>query len=345
MSGPDKNNAQQMGLDQGKGQSGSDKLGMFMTYATNEVIAAFARTTVTMDKHMVRNIAYGKSATFPVMGRASARYLPTGDKLSEHRKEIKQSQRVIQIDGTLASDVMIYDIEEAMNNFDVRGEYTRQLGESLAIRADGAVLAELAKTVNLTDTNENIAGLGAPTLLKINTQTANDPVKLGKALIAQLTQARAALTKNYVPSQDRYFFTTPENYSAILAALSPNEANYAALIDPETGNIRNVMGFTVIETPHLTLGDGDTAGTGTKHIFPTQAITGKTATKKVGHENVLGLFMQRTALGTVKLKDLTMEHARDWDSQADVIIAKYAYGHGYLRPEATGAIVAINSDS
>ena len=339
----DKFNGQQIGLNQGKGVSTEDKFGMFMTYATNEVIAAFTRTTVTMDKHMVRNIAYGKSATFPVMGRASARYLPTGTTLTDGRKEIKQTERVINIDGTLASDVLIYDIEEAMNNFDVRGEYTRQLGESLALSADGAVLAELAKAVNISSgSNENIAGLGSPTLYKIRTEggQADTPVKLGKELLAALTQARAALTKNYVPSNDRFFFTTPENYSAILAALSPNEANYAALIDPETGNIRNVMGFTVIETPHLTLGDG--VASGHKHQFPTGSVQGASATQGVNNLNVLGLFMHRSAIGTVKLKDLTMEHGRDIDKQADIIVAKYAYGHGYLRPEAVGAIVKVN---
>ena len=336
----DKNNAQQIGLNQGKGVSSEDKLGMFMTYATNEVLAAFARTTVTMDKHMVRNISYGKSATFPVMSRASARYLPTSAKLSEGRKEIKQTERVINVDGWLTSDVMIYDIEEAMNNFDVRGEYTRQLGESLALSADGAVLAELAKCVNLhsAGNNENIEGLGKPVFIKAyQTTAANTQAKRGKAIIEALTEARAALTKNYVPSADRFFYTTPENYSAILAALMPNEANYAALIDPETGHIRNVMGFTVIEVPHLTLGDG--VASGHKHQFPQGSTGALSGQNTVNAGNVVGLFMHRSAIGTVKLRDLTMEHARDWDSQADVIIAKYAYGHGYLRPEATGALV------
>ena len=339
----DKFNGQQIGLNQGKGVVSSDKFGMFMTYATNEVIAAFARSTVTMDKHMVRNIAYGKSATFPVMGRASARYLPTGTTLTEGRKEIKQTERVITIDGTLTSDVMIYDIEEAMNNFDVRGEYTRQLGESLALSADGAVLAELAKAVNLHSggSNENIEGLGKPILIKAYHTTASTgadtQAKRGKKILEALTEARAKLTSNYVPSNDRFFFTTPENYSAILAALSPTEANYAALIDPETGNIRNVMGFTVIETPHLTLGDG--VASGHKHQFP-QGGTGSLASQNtVTAGNVVGLFMHRSAIGTVKLKDLTMEHGRDIDKQADIIVAKYAYGHGYLRPEATGALV------
>ncbi|UZT50298.1 major capsid protein [Enterobacter phage 03_vB_Eclo_IJM] len=32
---------------------------------------------------------------------------------------------------------MIFDIEDAMNHYDVAGEYSNQLGEALAIAADG----------------------------------------------------------------------------------------------------------------------------------------------------------------------------------------------------------------
>ncbi|WP_236508173.1 hypothetical protein, partial [Escherichia coli] len=98
----------------------------------------------------------------------------------------------INIDGLLTADVLIYDIEDAMNHYDVRSEYTSQIGESLAMAADGAVLAELAGLVNLADSvNENIAGLGKPSLLEVGTKAdLTDPVKLGQAVIAQLTIAR-----------------------------------------------------------------------------------------------------------------------------------------------------------
>ena len=203
----------------------------------------------------------------------------------------------------------------------------------------------MAKLCNLpAASNENIAGLGTASVLEVGDATTlqADQVKLGQAIIAQLTLARARLTKNYVPSADRTFYTTPDNYSAILAALMPNAANYQALIDPSTGSIRNVMGFEVIEVPHLTAGGaGDdrpeegVSPSGQKHAFPATA-TGDT---KVALNNVVGLFCHRSAVGTVKLKDMALERARRANYQADQIIAKYAMGHGGLRPEAVGALV------
>lgn len=330
---------QQLGLNQGKGQSASDKLAMFLKVFGGEVLTAFARTSVTTSRHMIRSIASGKSAQFPVLGRTKAAYLQAGESLDDKRKDIKQTEKVINIDGLLTADVLIYDIEDAMNHFDVRSEFTAQLGESLAMAADGAVLAELAGLVNLpSTTDENIAGLGKPQLITLEGTTAAlaDQVALGKAIIAGLTKARAGLTKNYVPATDRTFYTTPDNYSAILSALMPNAANYASLIDPEKGSIRNVMGFEVVEVPHLTAGgagdDREDATTNQKHSFP---ATGG----NVNLTNVVGLFQHRSAVGTVKLKDLALERARRAEYQADQIIAKYAMGHGGLRPEASGALV------
>lgn len=334
---------QKLGTNQGKGATGTDALALFLKVFGGEVLTAFARTSVTTSRHMVRSISSGKSAQFPVIGRTQAAYLKPGENLDDIRKDIKHTEKTITIDGLLTADVLIYDIEDAMNHYDVRSEYTAQLGESLAMAADGAVLAEIAGLCNLAaGSNENIEGLGSASVIEFAQKKTEltDQVALGKAIIAGLTQARAALTKNYVPASDRVFFCDPDSYSAILAALMPNAANYAALIDPERGSIRNVMGFEVVETPHLTIGGAsnkrdntDTANQ--KHKFPDTA----TDAAKVAKDTVVGVFMHRSAVGTVKLRDLALERARRANFQADQIIAKYAMGHGGLRPEAAGAIV------
>lgn len=333
---------QQLGTNQGKGATnGADKLALFLKVFGGEVLTAFARTSVTSSRHMMRSISSGKSAQFPVLGRTTAAYLAPGENLDDKRKDIKHTEKTITIDGLLTADVLIYDIEDAMNHYDVRSEYTAQLGESLAMAADGAVLAEIAGLCNLADaSNENIEGLGKASIIETTDTKANlgDQVALGKEIIAALTKARAAMTKNYVPASDRVFFCDPDAYSAILAALMPNAANYAALIDPERGSIRNVMGFEVVEVPHLTAGGAGSkrdAVENQKHAFPAT----KDGTNKVARDNVIGLFMHRSAVGTVKLRDLALERARRANFQADQIIAKYAMGHGGLRPEAAGAVI------
>lgn len=341
----DMTDGQQIGLNQGKGSTSTDLLGNFLKVFGGEVLTAFQRRAVVMPRFMVRTIQNGKSASFPVLGRTKASYLKAGESLDDKRKEIKHAEKTIAIDGLLTTDVLIYDIEDAMNHFDVRAEYSNQIGEALALAADGAVLGEIAALCNTAPaSNENIAGLGAPVNLTLPTGMtkaagASDPEALGKAVIAYLTKARAGFTKQYVPASDRTFYTDPDTYSAILAALMPNSANYAALIDPETGAIRNVAGFEILEVPHLTMGgagdDKNDTPTNQLHVIPA-TVTGNV---KVAISNIVGLFAHRSAVGTVKLRDMSLERARRAEYQADQIIGRYAMGHGGLRYEAVGSLV------
>jgi len=313
--------AQSVIASPGQVLSTGDRWAIFLKVFAGEVLGAFTRMTKVMDKHQVRTITNGKSASFPIMGRAVAKYLTPGNNLDDQRTKIEHNERIIAIDGLLTSDVFITDIEEAMNHYDVRTEYSRQMGEALALAADGAVLAEAANivldTANIPDGASKPKGTGVAG--EIVTGAAAQTAAFGQKIIEGLMTARATMTTNYVPASERYFFCTPEVYTAILLALLPNVANYPALIDLETGNIKNVAGFEVIEVPHLL--DGGADG---KHTFDASLVTA----------TITGIAMHRSAVGTVKLRDLAMEQARRAEYQADQIIGKYAMGHDGLRPES-----------
>lgn len=319
----------------GQKLSAGDRDALFMKVFSGEVLTAFARNTVMMSRHQVRTIDHGKSASFAVMGRTRAKYLAPGNSLDDQRKKFEHSEKVIAIDGLLTADCLITDIDDAMNHYDVRVEYSRQLGEALAQSADCAIINELANMAakeaaeakeNIPDNGvdaEKVQGTGKAfefeTGLAIS-QSAN----YGNKIIEGLLAARAAFTKNYVPMGDRYCLLTPEGYSALIKALMPDSANYQALFDPNSGKLQTICGFEVIEVPHL-LNDGVDG----KHKLNTKFTDAK----------LQGIVFHRSAVGTVKLKDLAMERARRAEYQADQIIAKYAMGHGGLRPEAVGVFV------
>ena len=293
---------------------------LFMKVFSGEVLTAFARNTVMMSRHQVRTIDHGKSASFAVMGRTRAKYLAPGDSLDDQRKKMEHNERVIAIDGLLTADCLITDIDDAMNHYDVRVEYSRQLGEALAMAADCAVINELAneaakdatsKDGNIPDNGEDadkVLGTGKAFEFVTGLAISQDAT-YGNKILEGLLAARAQMTKNYVPMGDRYCLLTPEGYSAVMKALMPDSANYHALFDPNTGKLQTICGFEVIEVPHL-LNEG---------------VDGKHALNpKVKTAGLQGIVFHRSAVGTVKLKDLAMERARRAEYQADQIIAKYA---------------------
>lgn len=318
----------------GQKLSAGDRDALFMKVFTGEVLTAFARTSVMMSRHQVRTISHGKSASFAVMGRTRAKYLAPGNSLDDQRKKMEHNERVIAIDGLLTADCLITDIDDAMNHYDVRVEYSRQLGEALAMGADCAIINELANEATKSTTfKENIPdnGTGADKVLGtgkafefVTGLEVTQEAEYGNKILEGLLAARAQMTKNYVPQGDRYCLLTPEGYSAVMKALMPDAANYHALFDPNTGKLQTICGFEVIEVPHLL-----NEGVDGKHTLNTEI---KTA-------GLQGIVFHRSAVGTVKLKDLAMERARRAEYQADQIIAKYAMGHGGLRPEAVGIFV------
>lgn len=319
----------------GQKLSAGDRDALFMKVFSGEVLTAFARNTVMMSRHQVRTIDHGKSASFAVMGRTRAKYLAPGDSLDDQRKKMEHNERVIAIDGLLTADCLITDIDDAMNHYDVRVEYSRQLGEALAMAADCAVINELANEAanDATSKDGNIPDNGVDADKVLGTGKAfefvtgldiSQDATYGNKILEGLLAARAQMTKNYVPMGDRYCLLTPEGYSAVMKALMPDSANYHALFDPNTGKLQTICGFEVIEVPHL-LNDG---------------VDGKHALNPlVKTAGLQGIVFHRSAVGTVKLKDLAMERARRAEYQADQIIAKYAMGHGGLRPEAVGIFV------
>ena len=128
----------------GQVKGAGDEKALFLKVFAGEVLTAFERMTVMMSRHQVRTITSGKSASFPVMGRTAAGYLKPGKSLDDQRDGMQHNEVVVPIDGLLTADAIITDIDDAMNHYDVRTEYSRQLGEALAIAADCAVINETA---------------------------------------------------------------------------------------------------------------------------------------------------------------------------------------------------------
>lgn len=316
---------------QGAKQNTGNQLALFLKVFSGEVLTAFTRASKVMNNHMIKTIDSGKSTSFPVMGRGKAHYLPAGSNLDDLREAIPHNEVVINIDGLLTSDVLITDIFEAMNHYDVRGEYAKQLGEALAIAADGATVAEIAKLVKAN--TENITGLGKGIVVeKTITGGAGINYETGKAVIDGLLEMKAKWTTQYVPEEERFAYITPEVESAIITSKDAINRDYGAVASIVDGNIDKLCGFKIIAVPHLKAGGADKTGMlGTApegHEFPTD------------YAGALAVCAHRTAVATVKLKDLQLEHARRPELQADMIIAKNAVGHGGLRPEASGIILA-----
>ena len=125
----------------------ADKLALALKVFAGETLTAFQQSSVTNGHILERSIASGKSAQFPVFGRTKAHYLKAGENLDDKRENIQQSERVIQLDGLLTADTLIFDLDEFIAHYDFRSPYAKELGKELIVVKDalgiGAKLAEM----------------------------------------------------------------------------------------------------------------------------------------------------------------------------------------------------------
>lgn len=318
----------------GQATTDADKLALALKVFSGETLTAFQRTSVTSGRVMERTIASGKSAQFPVFGRTKAHYLKSGQNLDDLRENIQQNERIIKLDGLLTADCLIFDLDEFIAHYDFRSPYAAELGNALAISHDASVLAELAKEA--LNTKENVAGNGKGGVLttKLDSGVVGINKQTGLAIYQILLQAKAAMSKNYVPATERYAYIDPEYHSALASAVEFLNRDYGASGTILEGNVIRLAGFDILECPHITRGGDDNANViqGEGHVFP------KTYADK--HPIII---CHKTAAGVLRLKNLSMESGRRIEYQADQMIAKMAVGMGGLRPEAAFLGVVENA--
>jgi hypothetical protein len=290
---------------------------LFLKVFAGEVLTSFEQTTVTADKHMIRTIANGKSAQFPVMGRSEAAYHTPGNEITG--TDINHNEKVITINDLLISSHFIANIDEAKNHYDVRSVYSQEMGRALAFQMDKHVLQTMlqaaAASANVAD-----SGYASGTIItSANSGTA------AADLIAALYDAAEALDDAYVPSEGRFAFLKPEQYYLLANASNAINVDFSGQGSIATGQVPQLAGLNLIKTSHLPT--ANITGTGVD-------AGGSGSAQAVDASNTTALVAHTSSVGTVKLMDLAVESDYDIRRQGTLMVAKYAMGHGVLRPEA-----------
>jgi len=288
---------------------------LFLKVFAGEVLTSFEQATVTAGKGMERTIASGKSAQFPVMGRSSADYHTPGEEIVG--TTLNHAEKVITINDLLLSHHFIPNIDEAKNHYDVRSTYSSEMGRALAFQKDKHVLQTMLQAA-LASANVGDSGYAAGTSI-----TSANSGTSAAALITALFDAAEAMDDAYVPSEGRCTFLKPAQYYLLANASNAINVDFSGRGSIAEGTVPQVAGISLIKTPHLptsNITSGVDAGTGTR-----QAVNASNTTAIITHPS---------AVGTVKLMDLAVESEYDIRRQGTLMVAKYAMGHGVLRPEA-----------
>lgn len=292
----------------GQVNAAGDALALFLKTFGGEVITAFEEVNVFKDNHVVRNITSGKSASFPATWKVNAAYHTPGAEIVG--QTTNQNERIITIDDLLIADVFIANIDEAMNHYDFRSEYSKQTGYALSNQWDKNCAQTGVLAARATATVTGGSGGSALTNAAYNSDSS--------VLASGLWDAAQALDEKDIPEMERSAYFRPAEFYLLAQNTTLLNQDWGGKGSYAEGKVPMVANIAIRKTNHLP---------------STNIVTGD-ADYQGDFSTTVGLVMHRSAIGTVKLMDLAMESDYDIRRQGTLIVSKYAVGHGILRPES-----------
>lgn len=292
----------------------SDYVALFLKVFGGEVLTAFETKSVTMGRHFVRTIQHGKSAQFPTTWKATASMHTPGNMIVGNA--ILHNEKVISIDGLLIADAFIASIDEAMNHYDVRSIYSKELGVSLASKLDQYVMRELAIGAAVTTpthgTNNGYAGT-----IETASATAGDKfTTVADDLATVIMKCGQTLDEHDVPEEDRVAILNPALYWLLIKSDLAVNRDYTAGGSVQKGKVWEIGGIEIVKSNNI----------------PTTDLSAETI-HAINMTDTVGFVYHKNAVGTVKLLDVALESEYLITHQGTLMVAKVASGHGYLRPE------------
>lgn len=325
-------------LGQVNGQTG--KRDIFLKQFSGEVLTAFEEKNIAMPLHRVRTISNGKSAQFPSLGTASAAYHTAGDVI--YGGSVDHGEITVTVDDLLVSSTFIPKIDEAMNHYDVRSTYSKEMGNALANEADKNIFSTIYQGATQAAStggdqngywsNADFAS-GAAGVQNIGSSYSSQD------LVDNLLVTLQKFDEKNVDGE-KYIVLTPEAYYKLFGANTNTIVSTAMNRDAggngsvALGQAPTIFGTKVLMSNHLPTADD--------RIDPINE-SGKT-TPYTGTDSfdaaLAGMIFTKDAAATVKLLDLGVESEYQIERQGTLMVAKYAMGHNVLRGKSAIALVA-----
>jgi len=329
--------------------TGDDRSLLLKLYA-GEVLTAFEERNIFMPLHRTRTISKGKSAQFPMVGTAQAKYHTPGELIQGDA--IKHGERVVTVDSLLISSQFIDSVDELMNHYDVRSIYSKEAGNALSNQMDRNMARIIAKSDSITAANVGASGIGvfddevftSNITLGSTAAHATDGAKIAQAIYDALEEFDSKdITGEKVcvlpPAQYYSLFNVSGDVNT-LAYMNKDVGGSGSL---SSGQVPVIGGVKILMSNHIPQKDMSTTALWNSNADgdsdPT--ATGRSGSYFGNYSKVRGLIFSKDAAATVKLKDLAVESEYQINRQGSLFVSKYAMGHNILRPACAISLNAV----
>ena len=212
-------------LSSGVGYDGSaDKYALYLKLFSGEMFKGFQHNTIARDLVTKRTLKNGKSLQFIYTGRMKSSYHTPGTPiLGNADKSPPVAEKTIVMDDLLISSAFVYDLDETLSHYDLRGEISRKIGYALAENYDRKIFRAIAKGARKASPI-TASGYVEPggTQIQLNATANNTQATNASNLITGFFEAAAVLDEKGVSSEGRVAVLNPRQYYALIQQVGDN---------------------------------------------------------------------------------------------------------------------------
>ena len=349
-------------LSTGTGYDGAtDKYALYLKLFSGEMFKGFQHETIARDLVTKRTLKNGKSLQFIYTGRMTSSFHTPGTPiLGNSDKAPPVAEKTINMDDLLISSAFVYDLDETLAHYELRGEISKKIGYALAEKYDRLIFRAIARGAR-SASPVSATGFVEPggTQIRVGSTTNDSDAYSATGLTSAFFDAAAAMDEKGVSSQGRCAVLNPRQYYSLIQQTGDN-----GLINRDvqgTGlqsgsGVVEIAGIKIYKSMNIPfLGKYGVAYGGTtgevspgnlgSHIGPTpENASGATAgiNNDYGTNTELGakscgLIFQKEAAGVVEAIGPQVQVTNGDVSviyQGDVILGRMAMGADYLNPAA-----------
>lgn len=293
---------------------------------SGELFKAYEAATIFKDTIQTRTLRNGKSMQFIFTGRMVAGYHTPGTPILGSG-DPPVAEKTIICDDLLISSAFVYDLDEVLTHYDLRGEISKKIGYALAEAYDKKLARIIAKSAR--EAHPITAAPGPEpggSVIQLGVQKEYD----AQALVDAFFEAASILDEKNVPKQGRTAILAPRQYYALISQVDSNILNRD--FGNSQGNLNSgeglssIAGISIRRSNHLPF----LAGTVNSVVGENNDYSGDFSTH-------CGLIYQRDAAGVVEaIGPQVQTTGSDVRAlyQGDLIIGRLAMGAGTLNPAA-----------
>ena len=345
---------------QGQSNSTGDARALYLKLFSGEMFKGFQHETIARDLIMKRTLKNGKSMQFIYTGRTTAEYHTPGNSILGNSDGAPPvAEKTVTIDDLLISSAFVYELDETLAHYELRGEISRKIGYALAEKYDRLAFRAIAKGARqaspITKTGFKEPG---GTQIRVGTTTNDSDAYNAGNLVNAFYDAAAAMDEKGVSSAGRVAVLNPRQYYALIQDIGSN-----GLINRDVQGTALQSGNGIIEIAGIKIFKSMNIPFLSKHGVAYAGTTGETSPSNLG-DNIgdaltdgrasvtginnnygnstdfgksCGLIFQKEAAAVVEAIGPQVQTTSGDISvvyQGDVILGRMAMGVDFLNPAA-----------